>query len=153
MAESARRQRRLILDTIALGIGGALATQVFLWLLRLANRLFLMDLAGYAAPTLRGEGNHLAQTIGPHGLWLIPASTTLGGLIVGVMSRWLVPEVAGEGTDTAIRAFHRANGEVRGRVAPVKIVASAITIGSGGAEGREGPIMLIAAAIGPGTGA
>ena len=148
MAESARRPRRLILDTIALGIGGALATQVFLWLLRVANTLFLKDIAGYAVPTLRGEGNHLAQTIGPHGLWLIPVSTTLGGLIVGLMSRWLVPEAAGEGTDTAIRAFHRANGEVRGRVAPVKTVASAITIGSGGAAGREGPIMLIAAAIG-----
>ena len=148
MADSARRQRRLILDTIALGIGGAVSAQLFMWLLRLANTLFLKDIAGYVEPTIRGEGGHLAQTIGPHGLWLIPVSTTVGGLVVGLLSWWLAPEIEGHGTDTVVRAFHRANGQLRARVAPIKAVASAITIGSGGAAGREGPIALVAAGIG-----
>jgi CIC family chloride channel protein len=148
MAQPARRQRRLIFDTIILGIGGALAAQVFMWLLRLANHLFLLDIAGYVPPTLRGEGGTLQQTIGPHGLWLVPLSTTLGGLIVGLMSWRLAPEIEGHGTDTAVRAFHRANGLLRARVAPIKALASAITIGSGGAAGREGPIALVAAGIG-----
>ena len=47
-----------------------------------------------------------------------------------------------------IRAFHRADGIVRARVAPLKLIASAITIGSGGAAGREGPIALVAAGFG-----
>ena len=125
-----------------------MAAQLFMWLLRLANTLFLKDIAGYVEPTIRGEGGHLAQTIGPHGLWLIPVSTTVGGLVVGLLSWWLAPEIEGHGTDTVVRAFHRANGQLRARVAPIKAVASAITIGSGGAAGREGPIALVAAGIG-----
>ena len=86
--------------------------------------------------------------IGPHGLWLVPVATTLGGLLVGLLTEWLAPEVEGHGTDTVIRAFHQADGVLRGRVAPLKLVASAITIGSGGAAGREGPIALVAAGVG-----
>jgi CIC family chloride channel protein len=75
-------------------------------------------------------------------------ATTLGGLIVGLMTWRLAPEAEGHGTDTVIRSFHQSNGELRGRVAPVKLVASAITIGSGGAAGREGPVALITAGVG-----
>ncbi|MEP6692760.1 MAG: chloride channel protein, partial [Gemmatimonadaceae bacterium] len=45
-------------------------------------------------------------------------------------------------------AFHRTEGAIRGRVAPVKLIASAITIAAGGSAGREGPIALVAASIG-----
>ncbi|MEJ2657261.1 MAG: chloride channel protein, partial [Desulfobacterales bacterium] len=58
------------------------------------------------------------------------------------------PEAEGHGTDTAVKAFHRAGGFIRTRVAPLKAVASAITIGSGGSAGREGPTALISAGIG-----
>lgn len=47
-----------------------------------------------------------------------------------------------------MRAFHRAEGFIRARVPPLKLLASAITIGSGGAAGREGPIALVAGGIG-----
>jgi CIC family chloride channel protein len=47
-----------------------------------------------------------------------------------------------------VRAFHQTAGFIRARVAPLKAVASAITIGSGGAAGREGPIALVAAGVG-----
>ncbi|MGH7620947.1 MAG: chloride channel protein, partial [Gemmatimonadaceae bacterium] len=47
-----------------------------------------------------------------------------------------------------VRAFHRTEGRLRGRVAPVKLIASVITIGSGGSAGREGPIALVTAGIG-----
>src|SRR5690349_10484528 len=45
-------------------------------------------------------------------------------------------------------AFHRADGAIRPRVPPIKLLASAITIGSGGSAGREGPIALVAAGVG-----
>jgi CIC family chloride channel protein len=64
------------------------------------------------------------------------------------LTTWLAPEAEGHGTDAVVRAFHRSAGALRARVAPVKLVASALTIGSGGAAGREGPIALIAAAVG-----
>ena len=54
----------------------------------------------------------------------------------------------GHGTDTAVRAFHWQGGFIRKRVPPLKMIASAITIGSGGAGGREGPTALISAGFG-----
>ncbi len=140
-------QRRLIVETLLLGVAGAAAALLFNLLLRLATWLFLGQLAGYRPPGLPNEGGSLLPVIGPHGLWLVPVATTLGGLIVGIIvSRW-APEVEGHGTDVAVRAYHRAGGALRSRVAPIKALASAVTIGSGGAAGREGPVVLISAGI------
>jgi len=90
----------------------------------------------------------LREVIGYHGLWLIPVATTLGGLIVGLIIERYAPEAEGHGTDAVVRAFHRADGVIRPRVPPIKLFASAITIGSGGSAGREGPTALIAAGVG-----
>ncbi len=139
---------RLFIDTILLGIIGGLGAQVFVFLLRLCDDLFLRRLAGYQAPGLPSEGGTLTQVIGPHHLWLVPLATTIGGLISGVLVYSLAPEAEGHGTDTAVRAYHRSGGFIRTRVPPLKMVASAITIGSGGAAGREGPTALISAGFG-----
>lgn len=80
--------------------------------------------------------------------WLILLVPTLGGLIVGVMVERLAPEAEGHGTDAVIRAFHRLKGRVRSRVIPVKAIASAITIGTGGSAGQEGPIAQVGAGLG-----
>jgi len=145
---SRKKQRRLICDTLLLGIVGALSAQLFTWLLRLAQTVFLYWLAGYKPPGLPEEGGISQQFIGPHGLWLIPLVTFLGGLISGVLVYSLAPEAEGHGTDTAVKAFHHGGGMIRARVPPLKMLASAITIGSGGAAGREGPTALISAGIG-----
>jgi len=143
-----RKQQRLLLDSVFLGIIGGLSAQLFTWLLHLSNEFFMVNLAGYIPPGLPEEGGALTETISSHGLWLIPLATTLGGLIAGVLVYSLAPEAEGHGTDTAVKAFHRAGGFIRARVAPLKMVASAITIGSGGAAGREGPTALISAGVG-----
>jgi len=75
-------------------------------------------------------------------------ATTLGGLISGLLVYTFAPEAEGHGTDTAVKAFHQTGGFIRHRVAPLKTIASAVTIGSGGAAGREGPTALIAAGVG-----
>jgi len=142
------RQRRLILDTIFLGIVGGLSAQLFMLLLRIAQDLFLTKLAGYTPPGLPSDRGVLTQLIGTYGLWLIPISTTLGGLISGILVYSFAPEAEGHGTDTAIKAYHQGGGFIRTRVPFIKMVASAITIGSGGAAGREGPTALISAGIG-----
>lgn len=136
---------RLLLDALVLGIMGGLAAQLFTWLLSLSQRFFLATLAGYTPPGLPGEGTPLTQHIGPHGLWLVPVVTTLGGLISGALVYTFAPEAEGHGTDTVVKALHWTNGTIRARVAPLKMVASAITIGSGGSAGREGPTALITA--------
>jgi CIC family chloride channel protein len=142
------RKQWIIIDTVLLGVVGALSAQAFTLMLKGAEALFLGGLAGYCPPGLPDEGGVLKQVIGSHGLWLIPLSTTLGGLISGILVYSLAPEAEGHGTDTAVKAFHRAAGFIRARVAPLKAVASAITIGSGGAAGREGPTALMSAGIG-----
>jgi len=143
-----QRQRRLVLDSLWLGLVGAIAAQLFTFLLDISQEIFLTELAGYTPPGLPNEGGSLFEVIGSHGLWLIPVITTLGGLISGILVFSLAPEAEGHGTDSAVKAFHRAGGFLRARVPPLKMVASAITIGTGGAAGREGPTALIAAGIG-----
>jgi CIC family chloride channel protein len=141
-------QHRLILDAFILGIVGALSAQLFLWLLHLSDIIFLKDIAGFIPLGLPSEAGSPAQIAGHFGLWLIPVSTTVGGLIAGILIYTLSPEAEGHGTDTAIKAFHQAGGYIRARVPFVKMIASAITLGSGGAGGREGPTALISAGIG-----
>jgi len=80
--------------------------------------------------------------------WMIPVVTTGGGLLCGLIVYGLAPEAEGHGTDAAIEAFHYKRGFIRRRILYVKLVASAITIGSGGSAGREGPTAQIAAGFG-----
>ena len=142
------RQRQLIIDAALLGVAGAAAAQVFTLLLGGASTLFLGVIAGYKPPGLPNEGGTLQEVIGPHGLWLIPLVTTVGGLLVGILVQRFAPETEGHGTDTVVQAFHRKEGALRPRVTPIKLIASALTIGSGGSAGREGPIALAAAGVG-----
>lgn len=139
---------RLLLDSVVLGIVGGLGAQLFMWMLRLCDKLFLTGIAGYRPPGLPEEGGILREAIGPHGLWLVPVATTLGGVLSGILVYSLAPEAEGHGTDTVVKALHWTGGKIRARVAPIKMVASAITIGSGGSAGREGPTALIAAGFG-----
>jgi CIC family chloride channel protein len=73
--------------------------------------------------------------------------TTLGGLVAGIIVFTLAPEAEGHGTDAAIHAFHEGKA-VRARIPLIKLVASAITIGTGGSAGREGPAAQISAGFG-----
>ena len=142
------RNQRLIFDSLLLGVVGALSAQLFMFLLSGAQHFFLGWLAAYRPPGLPEEGGVLIEFFGPHGRWLIPLSTTLGGLISGILVFSVAPEAEGHGTDTAVKAYHRSAGYLRPRVPFIKMIASAITIGSGGSAGREGPTALISAGIG-----
>ena len=133
-----KQQHKLLLDTVLLGVVGALSAQVFVFLLRLCQALFLKWLAGYQPLVLSSNGSIGIPATGSHGLWLIPLATTLGGLLAGVLVYSLAPEAEGHGTDAVVNAFHNLGGVIRARVPFVKLIASAITIGSGGSAGREG---------------
>jgi CIC family chloride channel protein len=143
-----QKEHRLTFDCVVLGIVGALSAQLFIFMLNWSQKIFLNILAGYYPPGLPNEGGQLRQIIGPHGLWLIPLATTLGGLIAGILVYTFAPEAEGHGTDTVVKSFHRGGAFIRARVPFLKMVASAITIGSGGAGGREGPTALISAGVG-----
>ena len=80
--------------------------------------------------------------------WKIALVPAAGGLIVGLITTFLVAEAKGHGVPQVIKAVALAGGKIRGRVALAKMLASSITIGSGGSAGREGPVIQIGAAIG-----
>lgn len=84
----------------------------------------------------------------PFHLWMLLVIPTVGGLLSGVLVYTLAPEAEGHGTDSVIDAYHNKQGLIRPRVPLVKIVASALTLGTGGSGGREGPIAQIGAGFG-----
>lgn len=79
--------------------------------------------------------------------WLF-LSVPLGFLAAWAIARYLAPEVAGDGVPEAKAALIVHAGRIRGRVAPLKILATVATVGTGGSAGREGPIVQIGASIG-----
>jgi len=67
----------------------------------------------------------------------------LGGLIVGPIVTFFAKEAKGHGVPEVMEAVATKGGIIRGRVAAAKVVASAVTIGTGGSAGSEGPIVQI----------
>ena len=139
--------RKWIVLGSMLGVIAGLGAVAFYECLRLATYVFLHVLGGYQIPTVVSEGRQVASDGFAHP-WLIPLIVAVGGLISGVLVFLLAPEAEGHGTDAAIDAVHRNPRGVRMRAVAVKIVASAITIGSGGSGGREGPTAQISSGFG-----
>lgn len=75
-------------------------------------------------------------------------SPIVGGLIVVFLVRRFAPEAKGHGVPEVMDAVFYKHGNIRGTVALVKALASALSIGTGAAVGREGPIIQIGSALG-----
>ncbi len=135
-----------------IGVLGALAALVFGALVTLLTRLILIEGAGYQVPFPKGEDGtdifDLGQLLHPARRWLLLIAPAVGGLLSGWIVFTLAPEAEGHGTDRVIRAFHRERGFMRLRAALVKIVAAALTIGSGGAGGTFAPSLVIGGMMG-----
>ncbi|HEX8824225.1 MAG TPA: chloride channel protein [Archangium sp.] len=83
-------------------------------------------------------------------VWLVPLLPMLGGALVGHVLRNR-PEAHGHGVPEVVKAVER-EGRLPARDGVLKLVASAITIGTGGSAGREGPIVFGGAAFGSAVG-
>ncbi len=144
---------RWMLLSVAVGVVGGLSALVFSWILSQVTRLALTGVVGYTPPLPGGEGGaevafDLAAALHPAHRWWLLVVPAAGGLLSGWLVYRFAPDAEGHGTDGVIRAFHRQKGLIRWRVPLVKIVASALTIGTGGSAGREGPITQVGAAFG-----
>jgi CIC family chloride channel protein len=138
-------QRWLVIGAL-IGVVAGVGAILFATAIALCTHWFLGWIVGFTPPDPAGEGTTAITPISR--LWLLPVVTTLGGLLTGLIVFTLAPEAEGHGTDAAIEAFHEKGGRIRGRIPLVKMVASAITIGSGGSAGREGPTAQISAGFG-----
>jgi len=131
---------RFLAAACVVGVLTGVAAIVFAELIKLVQRIAIgvPDLALYQVPTLPA--------------WRIVAVAGTGGLLVGLVSRYLAPEVHGHGVPAVMEAVALRGGRIRRRVAFVKSLASALTIGTGGSVGREGPIVQIGAGVGSAVG-
>ena len=139
-------QKWLVLGT-AIGVIAGLGAIVFYEALRLATYVFLEVLAGYQVPLPVVEGGRVASASFARP-WAIPLIACGGALAGAIIVFRFAPEAEGHGTDAAIAAVHHNPRGGRLRTVFVKIVASALTIGSGGSGGREGPTGQISAGFG-----
>ena len=81
------------------------------------------------------------------GLWVILVPV-VGGLIVGWMARYGSPKIRGHGIPEAMEAVLTNQSRIQPRVAFLKPISAAISIGTGGPFGAEGPIIQTGGALG-----
>lgn len=122
----------------ALGAVASVLAWALLEMIALATNLFYFGRFSFAE--VEPADHHL-------GWWavLIPV---VGGLIVGVIARYGSPLVRGHGMPEAVEVIVFKRGRVQPRVAFLKPLATAISIGSGGPFGAEGPVIITGGAVG-----
>src|SRR5580693_3431101 len=132
--------RLLPISGLALLIG-VVASFVALALLRLIGLFTNLFYYGrWSTALVSPAGNHL-------GIFsvLVPVG---GALIIGLMARYGSERIRGHGIPEAIEAILINGSRVEPKVALLKPISSAISIGSGGPFGAEGPIIMTGGAIG-----
>jgi len=130
------------------GVVAGLGAIAFDSLEQCIRHIALEQVAGYSPLPAEGEHHVFEPPAKNLSLWNLLLVLGIGGLLSGLLVTGLAPEAEGHGTDAAIEAFHLKRGYIRPIVPIVKLVASALTIGTGGSGGREGPIAQIGAGFG-----
>jgi chloride channel protein, CIC family len=123
---------------ILIGIFAAYVAAVLLKLIGLFTNLFFFQRAETAL--VSPAGHHL----GPFVI-LVPVA---GALVVGIMARYGSEKIRGHGIPEAIEAILMSGSRVEPKVALLKPISAAISIGSGGPFGAEGPIIMTGGAFG-----
>jgi H+/Cl- antiporter ClcA len=132
--------RIIPISALAVAIG-VIASYVALALLRmigLFTNLFFYQ--RWSTELVSPAGNHL-------GVWAVGVPV-LGALVIGLMARYGSERIRGHGIPEAIESILLKGSRVEPRVAVLKPLSSAISIGSGGPFGAEGPIIMTGGAFG-----
>ena len=139
LADYSADYRMVILAAMATvaGTGGAFSAWALLKLIALATNLFWYGSASFGPATIANRGALLVI--------LIPV---IGGLIVGLMARFGSDKIRGHGIPEAIETILFGGSKLSLKVALLKPLSSAVSIGSGGPFGAEGPIIMTGGAIG-----
>jgi chloride channel protein, CIC family len=132
--------RVLPISLLAIGIG-LVSTFVAWALLRLIGFFTNLFYYGRASTTMVSPaGNHLG--------WFAVLVPVLGGVVIGLMARYGSERIRGHGIPEALESILINGSKVQPRLALLKPVSAAISIGSGGPFGAEGPIIMTGGAIG-----
>jgi chloride channel protein, CIC family len=133
--------RRLLLIGAMAVVVGALGAVVALVLLRLID--FMTNLFFFGRLSF-GPASPADTTLGP----IVIAVPVIGALIIGFIARYGSERIRGHGIPEAIEAILIGRSRVEPKVAVLKPLSSAVSIGSGGPFGAEGPIIMTGGAFG-----
>ncbi|HEY3791999.1 MAG TPA: chloride channel protein [Bradyrhizobium sp.] len=123
---------------VLVGAGGAVAAWVLLHMIALTTNLVWLHIFSSQSAPLSG--------LKPNA-WMV-AIPALGGLAIGLMARFGSEKIRGHGIPEAIEAILIGGSRMQPKVAILKPLSSAISIGTGGPFGAEGPIIMTGGAIG-----
>ena len=132
--------RVLLLSALALVIGviSAFVAYALVWLIAVITNLAFFH--RFSAAPATPQDAHL-------GLWVILVPVA-GALIIGFMARYGSPKIRGHGIPEALEAILIGRSRIELKVALLKPISSAISIGTGGPFGAEGPIIMTGGAFG-----
>jgi CIC family chloride channel protein len=133
------------ISALAVGIGVvcAFVAVLLLWLIGFFTNVFYYQ---NFSPFFSLE--HLPSPAGNNLGLLSIFVPVVGGLLIGLMARYGSDRIRGHGIPEAIEAILIGRSRMSPRVAVLKPLSSAISIGSGGPFGAEGPIIMTGGAIG-----
>lgn len=133
-------KRVLVLSALALPIGliSAGVAKALLWLIAVVTNLAFFQRWSSAA-TLATQ-HHLG--------WWVFFMPAVGGLVIGLMARYGSEKIRGHGIPEALEAILLGRSLITPKVALLKPISSAISIGTGGPFGAEGPIIMTGGAFG-----
>jgi len=131
----------LVLLAFVTGEVAGLGAVIFRGLIALFHNLLFLGTFSFA---------YDANVHTPDSPWgpVIILAPALGAVIVSFIVTRFAPEVQGNGIPEVLDATYFHRGVIRPVVSLMKVVASAVSIGSGGSVGREGPIVQIGASFG-----
>ncbi|HKC63114.1 MAG TPA: chloride channel protein [Pyrinomonadaceae bacterium] len=140
LADFTRDKRVLILSLMALVIGAlsAVVAKFLVWLIAVITNLVFYQ--RFSADFLSPSEHHLGM--------LVILAPVVGGLVIGLMARYGSEKIRGHGIPEALEAILFGRSRMEAKVAVLKPISSAISIGTGGPFGAEGPIIMTGGAIG-----
>ena len=140
LADFTRDRRILLLSLMALLIGcvSAFVAYALVWLISVITSLAFYQ--RFSAQVLSPDHN----TLGP----FVVVVPVIGGLFIGLMARYGSEKIRGHGIPEALEAILFGRSRMSPKVAVLKPLSSAISIGTGGPFGAEGPIIMTGGAVG-----
>jgi H+/Cl- antiporter ClcA/CBS domain-containing protein len=132
------RMIMLALMAIVIGTGGALGAWLLVKMIALATNLFWYGRISFDAATITDASVGVLVLVIP----------VIGALLVGLMARFGSDKIRGHGIPEAIETILFGQSRLSLRVAILKPISSAISIGSGGPFGADGTIIMTGGAIG-----
>jgi CIC family chloride channel protein len=132
--------RTLAISVLALGIGiiGAFVALILLRLIGLFTNLLFYQRWDTALSSPAGNRLGVLEVLVP----------VVGALVIGFMARYGSERIRGHGIPEAIESILINGSQLDIKVAILKPISSALSIGSGGPFGAEGPIIMTGGSFG-----